>query len=66
MIESIDNIRIFFPPVIAQNKAFDSMMLKEYIQCQVLSYLSRHPDAVRMTFIGGTCLRLVHGINRFS
>lgn len=66
MIESIDNIRIFFPPVIAQNKALDSMMLKEYIQCQVLSYLSRQPDAVRMTFIGGTCLRLVHGINRFS
>lgn len=66
MMESIDNIRIFYPPVIAQNKAFDSMILKEYIQCQTLEYLSRQPNAAGMTFIGGTCLRLVHGINRFS
>jgi hypothetical protein len=55
MFESIDNIRSFFPPVIAQNMAFDPMILKEYIQCQVLAYLSRQPEAVRMTFIGGTC-----------
>jgi len=66
MFDSIDNIRSFFPPVIAQNMAFDPMILKEYIQCQVLAYLSRQPEAVQMTFIGGTCLRLVHGINRFS
>ncbi|MEA4889695.1 MAG: nucleotidyl transferase AbiEii/AbiGii toxin family protein [Clostridiaceae bacterium] len=66
MMESIESIRIFFPPVIAQNKAFDPMILKEYIQCQTLEFLSRQPDAARMTFIGGTCLRLVHGINRFS
>jgi predicted nucleotidyltransferase component of viral defense system len=66
MIESIDNIRIFYSPAIAQNKAFDPMILKEYIQCQTLEYLSRQPDAAAMAFIGGTCLRLVHGINRFS
>jgi predicted nucleotidyltransferase component of viral defense system len=66
MMESIDSIRIFYPPVIAQNKAFDPMILKEYIQCQVLEFLSRQPEAAGMAFIGGTCLRLVHGINRFS
>ena len=66
MMESIDSIRIFYPPSIAQNKAFDPMILKEYIQCQTLEYLSRQPDAAGMAFIGGTCLRLVHGINRFS
>ncbi|MFA7206134.1 MAG: nucleotidyl transferase AbiEii/AbiGii toxin family protein [Saccharofermentanales bacterium] len=66
MIGSIDSIRIFFPQAIAQNKAFDAMILKEYMQCQVLEYLSRHTDASGMTFIGGTCLRLVHDINRFS
>lgn len=66
MIGSIDSIRKFYPPAIAQNKAFDAMILKEYVQCQVLEYLSRHPGASGMTFIGGTCLRLVHGINRFS
>lgn len=42
------------------------MILKEYIQCQTLEYLSRQTDAAGMAFIGGTCLRLVHGINRFS
>jgi predicted nucleotidyltransferase component of viral defense system len=66
MMESIDSIRIFYPPAIAQNKAFDPMILKEYIQCQVLEFLSRQPEAAGMAFIGGTCLRLVHGINRFS
>lgn len=66
MIESINSIRIFYPPAIAQNKAFDPMILKEYIQCQTLEFLSRQPDAAEMAFIGGTCLRLVHGINRFS
>lgn len=66
MIESIDSIRIFFPSAIAQNRAFDPMILKEYIQCQALEFLSRQPEAAGMAFIGGTCLRLVHGINRFS
>jgi predicted nucleotidyltransferase component of viral defense system len=66
MMESIDSIRIFYPPAIAQNKAFDPMILKEYIQCQVLEFLSRQPEAAGMAFIGDTCLRLVHGINRFS
>ncbi len=66
MIGSIGSIRIFYPPEISQNKAFDPMILKEYIQCQALEFLSRHADASGMTFIGGTCLRLVHGINRFS
>ena len=66
MMESIDSIKIFYPPVIAQNKAFDPMILKEYIQCQTLEYLSRQPETAGMAFIGGTCLRLVHGINRFS
>lgn len=42
------------------------MILKEYIQCQTLEFLSRQPEAAEMAFIGGTCLRLVHGINRFS
>lgn len=66
MMESIDSIRIFYPQAIAQNKAFDAMILKEYIQCQTLEFLSRQPDSAGMAFIGGTCLRLVHGINRFS
>lgn len=66
MIESIDSIKMFYPPAIAQSKAFEPMMLKEYIQCQALEFLTRQPEAAALTSIGGTCLRLVHGINRFS
>lgn len=65
-MESMDSIRMFYPPVIAENKAFNPMILNEYIQCQTLEYLSRQPDTAGMAFIDGTCLRLVHGINRFS
>ena len=66
MMESMDHIKIFYSAAIAQNSAYYPMILKEYIQCQVLEYLSRQPEASGMNFIGGTCLRLVHGINRFS
>ncbi|MDR3237955.1 MAG: nucleotidyl transferase AbiEii/AbiGii toxin family protein [Spirochaetia bacterium] len=41
-------------------------MLKEYIQLMILDYLSITPYIKKMTFIGGTNLRLVKGIDRFS
>jgi predicted nucleotidyltransferase component of viral defense system len=41
-------------------------MMKEYIQLLILDYLSTTPYIRRLTFIGGTCLRLVKGIDRFS
>jgi len=62
MIESIDSIRIFYPSAIAQNRAFDPMILKEYIQCQALEHLSRQPEAAGIAFIGGTCLRLTDSL----
>jgi predicted nucleotidyltransferase component of viral defense system len=41
-------------------------MLKEYIQLMTLDYLSTTPYIRKITFIGGTNLRLVKGIDRFS
>jgi predicted nucleotidyltransferase component of viral defense system len=41
-------------------------MLKEYIQLQVLNYLSSAASVRKIVFIGGTNLRLVKGIDRFS
>ncbi|HLN54303.1 MAG TPA: nucleotidyl transferase AbiEii/AbiGii toxin family protein [Lentimicrobium sp.] len=41
-------------------------MLKEYLQLLILDYLSGTHFIKKMSFIGGTYLRLVKGIDRFS
>jgi predicted nucleotidyltransferase component of viral defense system len=48
------------------NAGFLKHILKEYVQLLVLDYLSATPHVRKMTFIGGTNLRLVRGIDRFS
>lgn len=59
-------IRSFFPASIAQNPVFDKQMLKEYLQLLILNHLSESEYASRVAFIGGTNLRLVRHIDRFS
>ena len=59
-------IRNFFPVNIGQNPRFDRLVLKEYLQLLILEYLETSQYAPRLTFIGGTCLRHVYGIDRFS
>jgi predicted nucleotidyltransferase component of viral defense system len=41
-------------------------MLREYLQCVILEILFESQFATRFSFLGGTCLRLVHGNTRFS
>jgi predicted nucleotidyltransferase component of viral defense system len=62
----LDLIRGYFPEHIRHNRLFDTYMLKEYLQLLILDYLSNTPYMKKMTFIGGTCLRLIKGIDRFS
>lgn len=62
----IDYIRTFFPPAIAQVRRFDRYMLKEYLQLLILDKLTTTPFITKMVFIGGTNLRLIQGIDRFS
>lgn len=59
-------IRSFFPSFIAQNPVFDKQMLKEYLQLLILNHLSESEYASRVAFIGGTNLRLIRHIDRFS
>lgn len=59
-------IRSFFPASIAQNPIFDKQMLKEYLQLLILNHLSESEYASQVAFIGGTNLRLIHHIDRFS
>lgn len=62
----IEYIRSFFPPAIARESRFDRYMLKEYLQLLILDHLATTPYFSKLTFIGGTNLRLVQGIDRFS
>lgn len=62
----LDFIRSFFPQAIASDSRFQRYMLKEYLQLLILDRLANSPYAGRLCFIGGTNLRLIQGIDRFS
>lgn len=62
----IDLIRNYFPLQLQNNTIFDKHILKEYLQLLILDFLSSTSYIRKMTFIGGTNLRLVKGIDRFS
>ena len=59
-------IRSFFPSSIANDSRFHRYMLKEYLQLLILDHLAKTPYVGKLVFIGGTNLRLVQGIDRFS
>jgi len=63
---SMDHIRSFYPAAMGARAVFRKQILKEYIQLLVLDYLATTRYARQITFIGGTNLRLVKGIDRFS
>ena len=56
----------FYPSQLSQNSRFEKLMLKEYLQVMILDFLSPSRFSTKLTFIGGTCLRHVYGIDRFS
>lgn len=62
----LDQIRSFFPPVLADSPTHQKYLLKEYLQLLMMDYLSTTPYIRKVAFIGGTNLRLVKGIDRFS
>jgi len=62
----LQQIKNHFPTELRENSAFQKYMLKEYVQLLILDYLSVSSCIKKITFIGGTNLRLVKGIDRFS
>jgi predicted nucleotidyltransferase component of viral defense system len=62
----IEQIQSFFPAQIRNNPVHRKYMVKEYIQLMILDYLSSTPYLKKIAFIGGTNLRLIKGIDRFS
>jgi len=44
----------------------EGFLLREYLQYRVLGIIFSSPFAEKLVFLGGTCLRIVHGNRRFS
>ncbi len=63
---NLDVVKNFYPASLRDNALFSKYMLKEYFQLLILDYLSTSPYIRKITFIGGTSLRLIKGIDRFS
>jgi predicted nucleotidyltransferase component of viral defense system len=60
---SLDEIKKFYPDHL---KRFDRFLLREYLQYKILEIVFDSKYANRLSFLGGTCLRIVHGNTRFS
>jgi predicted nucleotidyltransferase component of viral defense system len=60
---NLDYIKDFFPVDVQSQRLH---MLREYLQCVMLEILFEDPIGRRLTFLGGTCLRIVYGSQRFS
>lgn len=62
----LEQIKNFYPDFLKNNIVFQKYILKEYILLLILDYLSATSFIRKITFIGGTSIRLTKGIDRFS
>ena len=60
---TLDQIKPFYPE---QLHAYPKFLLREYLQYKILEIIYESEFANRLCFLGGTCLRIVHGNQRFS
>lgn len=49
-----------------QYRPFERSLIREYLQVKILHALFSAPNAEKLSFLGGTALRILHGNNRFS
>ena len=59
----IKQIESFFPEHLWP---FKKNLLREYLQYKILEAIFESPIADKLTFMGGTCIHMVHGSPRFS
>jgi len=60
---SIEEIKKQYPSDIHK---FERGLLREYLQFLILEIIFTSNVSAKLSFLGGTCLRIVHGIQRFS
>jgi predicted nucleotidyltransferase component of viral defense system len=63
---SFDEIRSFFADGLRKNPSYFEYMLKEYLHYRMLDIIFSGKYASKMSFIGGTNLRILYQIQRFS
>ncbi|MFH0841636.1 MAG: nucleotidyl transferase AbiEii/AbiGii toxin family protein [Bacteroidota bacterium] len=63
---SFDEIKTFFADSIRRNPSWFEYMLKEYFHYRMLDIIFSSEHASKLSFIGGTSLRILHHIQRFS
>lgn len=63
---SFDEIKSFYEDSLQMNPAHLEYMLKEYFHYRMLDIIFSGEYASRLSFIGGTSLRILHHIQRFS
>lgn len=56
-------IETFYPEKLHR---FQRFLLREYLQHKILEIIFESSYATNVCFLGGTCLRILHGNNRFS
>lgn len=60
---SIEEIKKQYPSDIHK---FERGLLREYLQFLILEIIFSSSIATKLSFLGGTCLRIVYGVKRFS
>lgn len=60
---TLAEIKKVYPEMLHVHEGF---LLREYLQYRILGIIFTSPYATRLVFLGGTCLRIVHGNRRFS
>ena len=63
---SFDEIKSFFGDSIRRNPSWFEYMLKEYFHYRFLDIIFSWEYRSKLSFIGGTSLRILHNIKRFS
>lgn len=60
---SLEQIQQQYPATLQK---FPGNVLREYLQYKILDIISHSPLAPKLSFLGGTALRIIHGNTRFS
>ena len=60
---TLPEIEKFYPEPLRRHKRF---LLREYLQHKILQIVFESENAAQFAFLGGTCLRIVHGNTRCS
>ena len=60
---TLQQLKTFYTP---KEASFDRSILREYLQYHILEIIFNSPFGKNLCFLGGTCLRIIYGGNRFS